>query len=83
MKKKHSNELSGQFFAFIEAHPPRKFSNSLRRMLLDYLAHEVNVGLHTHFDMFLYDLYDLFELMDKAEGYQRKKEGKKVKPSSK
>lgn len=67
MKDKLPKDLREQFLSFIHIHPPRKFSNAMRRMLLDYLAREVNIGLHIEFDEFLYDLYDFFELMDAAE----------------
>jgi hypothetical protein len=78
MKDKLPKKLRKQFLTFIQAHPPRKFSNAMRRMLLDYLAREVNIGLHIEFDEFLFGLYDFFELMDAAEEYQKKATIKKT-----
>ena len=59
--------LREQLVSFIETHHTRQFSNSLRRMLLDYMARQLNVGFHIHFDELLLALYDLFELLDTIE----------------
>jgi hypothetical protein len=67
MKNKHSQQLGKAFLEFIEIHPPGAFSASLRRMLLDYLAAEITLGLPLDFGAFLHSLYDLFELLDQAQ----------------
>lgn len=72
MEKKLPKELRERLISFIEAHPTKEFSNSLRRVLLDYMSHEVNFGFHIHFDQFLLALYDLFELLDTIEEFRDK-----------
>jgi len=72
MEAKIPKQLREQFVSFIETHPTQQFSNSLRRMLLDYMAHEVNIGFHIHFDRLLLALYDFFELLDTIEQYRDK-----------
>ncbi|NCT76503.1 MAG: hypothetical protein GXC78_18350 [Chitinophagaceae bacterium] len=73
MNKKQRKLLRRQFFDFIETHPPGEFNPALRRMLLDYMAREINVGFYTDFDMLLFGLSDLFELLDSAQKYQLEK----------
>jgi hypothetical protein len=62
-------KLRCQFLLFLENHPPQVFSNSLRRMLLDYMEKQVSIGLPIHFDRFLWSLSDLFDLLDTAAEY--------------
>ena len=74
--KELPKELREEFIAFIENHPPQEFSKSLRRMLMEYMERKVQTGFHIRFDRLLATLYDLFELLDKAEEYQEKLSGK-------
>jgi hypothetical protein len=74
--------LRREFLHFLEDHPPQAFSNSLRRLLLDYMEKEVSTGLPVYFDRFLWSLSDLFDLLDMAAAHRqqlRDKEGKKQK----
>lgn len=81
--------LHRQFLSFLDNHPPQAFSNSLRRLLLDYMASEAD--LPTDFTRFLWSLNDLFDLLETAaEELQKKglsivpdKESKKIKITGK
>lgn len=67
MAKKLSPELKKTFMLFLEHHPPRQFSISFRRLLLDYIEMQADIGFPTDFRPFLVACYDFFELMDLAE----------------
>lgn len=74
--------LRREFLHFLEDHPPQAFSNSLRRLLLDYMEKEVSTGFPLHFDRFLWSLSDLFDLLDMAAAHLSQpgsKDGKKKK----
>ena len=72
METKIPKQLREQFISFIETHTPQQFSNSLRRVLFSYMAREVNIGFHIHFDQFLIALNDLFDLLNTIEEYRDK-----------
>ena len=65
-KKRLSKKLSARFYHFFQAHPPQQVSKHLRCILLDYLGSQAVNGLPTDFDMYAWELYDLFNLLDAA-----------------
>ncbi len=82
MKVKLSRELKEEFASLLEQHPPQQFSTDLRRMLLDYMVAEVEIGFHIKFRSLLLALNDLFDLMD-AAAKEIKDKKKKLKKASK
>lgn len=66
MKVKLSREMKKEFASLLEQHPPQQFSTDLRRMLLDYMVAEVEIGFHIEFRRLLWALNDLFDLLDAA-----------------
>lgn len=66
MPQKSSKELTGKFYQFIENHSPVQVSRHLRGILLDYIGHQLNTGLPPDFNIYIWELYDLFELLDYA-----------------
>ena len=48
---------------FIDSTPPIRLSKHLRRILLDYIAREKDC-LPIDFDIYLIDLFSLFEFLD-------------------
>ena len=67
MKVKLSVELKENVASFLEHHPPQQFSADLRRLLLDFMASQINIGFHIEFNRLLCSLNDLFDLLDLAE----------------
>lgn len=65
-KKKLSRNLSEKFQQFITEHPPSLFSRRLRFLLLDYMIKQQKVGFSLDFDVCLWELSDLFDLLDCA-----------------
>ena len=59
------------FQDFLERHSPHEFSICLRRLLLDYMRRQMRTGFPVHFDLFLWSLSDLFDLLDEAAVQQR------------
>jgi len=66
-KKKLSRDLSEKFREFITQHPPSLFSRRLRYLLLDYMIHQQKIGFPLDFGTCLWELSDLFDLLDCAE----------------
>jgi hypothetical protein len=66
-KKKLSRNLSEKFREFITQHPPSRFSRHLRALLLDYMIHQQRIGFPLDFHIQLWELSDLFALLDCAE----------------
>jgi len=60
-------KLKTKFRNFLGHHPPAEFSANLRRLLLDFMASQVNIGFHIDFNRLLCSLNDLFDLLDLAE----------------
>jgi hypothetical protein len=56
-------KLIAAFQVFIDATPPLRLNNHLRRILLDYIAREKDC-LPIDFDVYLFDLSHLFEFLD-------------------
>ncbi|MHB1920988.1 MAG: hypothetical protein ACYCOO_02010 [Chitinophagaceae bacterium] len=74
MKKSETEEyfklspaLEEKISQFLEYHPPQRISRNLRRILLDYLHQELQVGVPDDIENMLGDLYALFEVLDEAE----------------
>ena len=65
-KKKLSKKLSAKFHDFIINHPPAQVSKHLRCILLDYISAQSKTGFAPDFDVYICELYDLFELLDAA-----------------
>jgi hypothetical protein len=64
---KLTQKLKTDFLNFLETHPPDRFSNNLRSMVLDYLRYELQAGtMPLYLDDFLWSLNDLFDLLDTA-----------------
>ena len=76
-KKKPDRDLSAKFREFITQHPPSLFSRRLRYLLLDYMIHQQKIGFPLDFDACLWELSDLFDLLDCAadEWENQKKPG--------
>jgi len=66
MKVKLTREMKAAFALLLEQHPPQQFSTDLRRMLLDYMVAEVEIGFHIEFRRLLWAMNDLFDLLDAA-----------------
>jgi len=66
-KKKLSRNLSDKFHEFIIQHPPSQFSRRLRGLLLSYMIHQQKIGFPVDFNIQLWELSDLFVLLDYAE----------------
>lgn len=64
--KKLSSELVAELIQYFSTHNAAKLSRNLRCMLLDYLAYELRVGVPLYTDELLWQLNDLFELLDVA-----------------
>jgi hypothetical protein len=64
--KKLSRNLSEKFREFIIQHPPTQFSRHLRGLLLDYMINQQRQGFPLDFHIYLWELADLFELLDCA-----------------
>lgn len=65
--KKLSPTLKHQVRQFCETHYPGRVSSNLRRMLLDYLDNELRIGIPVYLDELLWQLNDLFDLLDLAQ----------------
>jgi uncharacterized protein (UPF0276 family) len=65
-KKKLSRNLAEKFREFITQHPPSIFSRHLRCLLLEYMIHQQRIGFPLNFDTQLWELSDLFDLLDCA-----------------
>jgi len=65
-KKKLGRNLSENFREFITQHPPSGFSRRLRNLLMDYMIHQQKTGFPPDFNIHLWELSDLFELLDCA-----------------
>lgn len=63
-KKKLSPELKQALRCFFETHDAERVSQNLRRMLLACLEHELRVGIPLYFDEMLWQVNDLFELLN-------------------
>lgn len=74
-KKKIARDLSEQFLNFITQHPPSEFSRRLRNLLLDYMMEQQKIGFPLDFHIHLWELYDLFALLDcAADEWEKQKE---------
>lgn len=80
-KKKLSRNLSDKFRDFIAQHPPSQFSRRLRCLLLDYMMMQQKVGFPLDFHIQLWELSDLFMLLDCAEDEWERKSNPEVSKS--
>ena len=66
-RKKQTDDVNPKLIAallvFIEVTPPIRLNKHLRRILLDYIAREKDC-LPIDFDVYLFDLSNLFEFLD-------------------
>jgi hypothetical protein len=68
VQKKNPNKvLCSRFEKFLKAHPPAEFSRHLRTVFFDYISLQTKSGFPQDFDIYLGELYDLFELLDFAD----------------
>ncbi len=65
-KKKLTPELKHALRQFFETHDAERVNSNLRRMLLSSLENELHVGVPFYFDEWLWQVNDLFELLDTA-----------------
>jgi hypothetical protein len=61
-----SKHLNDKFKEFISNHYPEQVSRHLRCILLDYIGHQIKTGLPLDFNVYIWELYDLFDLLDLA-----------------
>jgi hypothetical protein len=71
-KKKRSSRLTAKFHEFITLHSPVQVSRHLRCIVLDYISYQVNTGLPPDFNVYAWELYDLFDLLDCAADEEEK-----------
>lgn len=64
---KISKALSQKFRSFLINHPPSAFNRRLRALFMDYLIQQEKTGFPLDFNLLLWELSDLFELLDCAE----------------
>ena len=64
--KKDRKFISARFHAFLATHPPLQVNRHLRSIFMDYISSQLNTGFPLDFDDYLWELSDLFELMDDA-----------------
>ena len=65
--KKISPALTEELTNYFATHDAARLSRNLRCMLLDYLAYELRTGVPLYIDELLWQLHDLFELLDVVE----------------
>ena len=68
---KPNKELSLLFHEFILNHPPSRVSVHLRSILLDYIGSQLRTGFPVDFDIWIWELSDLFDLLDRAAGQEK------------
>lgn len=65
--KQLSPELAAALHRFFTTHRAASVGKNLRCMLLDYLACELRIGVPFYLDELLWQLSELFELLELAE----------------
>jgi len=72
-KKQTDNNVNPKVIAalldLIDATPPLRLNKHLRRILLDYISREKDC-LPIDFDIYLFDLSNLFEFLDAAAEFK-------------
>ncbi len=76
-EKQLSKTLKEKFREFIENHPPSLVSRHLRGLLLDYMMLQQRIGFPLDFNTCLWELSDLFVLLDCATDEWEMGESKK------
>jgi hypothetical protein len=64
--QKLTPSLTEALTRYFATHHAAKLSRNLRCMLLDYLAHELRIGVPVYTDELLWQLQELFDLLDLA-----------------
>jgi hypothetical protein len=72
MKIQRSKELTDRFYNFLDNNPPQLFSRHLRLIFFGYLSFEMNSGITRDLKDHLWEISDLFDLLDCAEETQTK-----------
>ncbi len=62
--KKLSPALKQELRQFCQTHDIERVNRNLRRMLLDYLDNELRIGIPVYLEEFIWQVGDLFELLD-------------------
>lgn len=65
--KKLTPAFAEELCRYFATHNAANLSRNLRCMLLDYLAYELRVGVPLYLDELLWQLNDLFDLLDHAQ----------------
>ena len=73
-----ANTITKMLQDFISNHPPKQVNRHLRTIFLEYIESQSDTGLPEDFQMILWEMNDLFTLLDKAEDLH---ELKKAKPA--
>ncbi|MGC4035229.1 MAG: hypothetical protein QM764_04645 [Chitinophagaceae bacterium] len=71
---KPNKKLTDGFYEFINSHSPKEVSRHLRCILLDYMSWQIKTGFPLDFNKYLWELADLFDLLDSAADYVDKKD---------
>lgn len=66
---KPNKKLTEEFYRFINSHSPKEVNRHLRLILLDYMGSQVRIGFPLDFNTYLWELSDLFDLLDRAADY--------------
>ena len=69
LPKRFNKKLTEEFYRFINSHSPKEVSRHLRLILLDYMSAQVRTGFPLDFNEYLWELSDLFDLLDSAADY--------------
>jgi hypothetical protein len=81
VKRKRSAQLNSKFYEFLEQHSPLQVGRHLRNIFLDYVSNQLRTGLPPDFHIYIWELYDLFALLDIASDELEKKPVKSKKAS--
>jgi hypothetical protein len=65
-----ATKLNKEFQNFISNHNPKQVSRHLRIILLEYIEAQLDTGLPVDFRATLWEMNDLFSLLDEAEDMQ-------------
>ena len=66
VRRKRNARLTSKFHEFIEQHSPLQVGRHLRNIFLDYVSNQLRTGLPPDFHVYVWELYDLFDLLDAA-----------------
>ena len=81
--QRRSAKLTAKFHEFLEQHSPSQVSRHLRCIVLDYISNQLRTGLPPDFHIYIWELFDLFDLLDCAiDETEHKKKPKKARPKN-